>query len=80
MGGPERLSRVDMAQQLAGHLNVNRSGVIVAAPAASVSRPVTSPLDISMDSARLLLAFPQLQLTKFAQVRDWLVPCIAESV
>ena len=70
MGGPERLSRVEMAQQLAANLGVDGSGVIVPAPAASVSRPVTSPPDISMDSARLLAAFPELRLTKFAQVRQ----------
>ena len=52
MGGPQRLSRVDMARAVAaarGH----DAACILAAPAASVDRGVASPADISMDSSRL---------------------------
>ncbi|PNH09865.1 hypothetical protein TSOC_003465 [Tetrabaena socialis] len=51
-GGPERLSRVDMARQVADCLGCGH-GAIVAAPSASVSRGVASPPDISMDVSRL---------------------------
>ena len=52
MGGPQRLSRVNMACAVAaarGH----DAAYILAAPAASVDRGVASPADISMDSSRL---------------------------
>lgn len=52
MGGPQRLSRVDMAAAVAaarGH----DPACILRAPASSVDRPVASPADISMDSSRL---------------------------
>jgi nucleoside-diphosphate-sugar epimerase len=52
MGGPQRLSRADMARAVAAARGLPE-GSIVAAPAASVQRGVASPADISMDSARL---------------------------
>lgn len=51
-GGPERLSRVDMAKKAADALNYSAKNV-VAARAASVDRGVASPADISMDSSKL---------------------------
>ncbi|KXZ50950.1 hypothetical protein GPECTOR_14g196 [Gonium pectorale] len=51
-GGPERLSRADMARQVADVLGCGY-GAIREAPSASVSRPVASPSDISMDVSRL---------------------------
>ena len=52
MGGPQRLSRLDMAQQVAEVWGLP-SEAIVPAPCSSVERPVKSPADISMDSSRL---------------------------
>jgi len=49
MGGPERMSRVDMANCVADVCGYSREAII-AAPAASVNRGVASPADISMDS------------------------------
>ena len=65
LGGPDRLSRVDMARAVAearGH----DPAPILAVPAASVSRPVASPPDISMDSSRVEGELG-LRLTPFAQ-------------
>lgn len=64
MGGPQRLSRAEMAFELAAFLRLDAQGVVLAAPAASVPRPVPSPADISMDSSRLVSALA-LQLTPF---------------
>ena len=52
VGGPHRLSRLDMARQVAEVWGLS-SEVIVPAPCSSVQRPVRSPADISMDSSRL---------------------------
>ena len=52
MGGPHRLSRLDMAQQVAEVWGLP-SEAIVPAPCSSTERPVKSPADISMDSSRL---------------------------
>jgi len=52
MGGPGRLSRLDMAETVAKVCDYSTSA-IVSAPASSVQRPVKSPADISMNSSRL---------------------------
>lgn len=52
MGGPDRLSRLEMAQSVAAVCGYSTSAII-AAPASSVQRPVRSPPDISMDSSRI---------------------------
>ncbi|EFN51077.1 hypothetical protein CHLNCDRAFT_141448 [Chlorella variabilis] len=52
MGGPDRLSRADMAAAVAAACGYDPA-LILAAPAASVPRPAPSPADISMDSSRL---------------------------
>ena len=52
VGGPHRLSRLDMARQVAEVWGLS-SEAIVPAPCSSVQRPVRSPADISMDSSRL---------------------------
>lgn len=52
MGGPDRLSRVDMAQAVAAARGRD-TACIVAVPSASVARPVVSPADISMECGRL---------------------------
>lgn len=65
MGGPDRLSRVDMAYAVAaarGH----GAASIVPAPASSVPRGVVSPADISMNSSKLA-GLLGLQLTPFTE-------------
>ncbi len=52
MGGPERLSRVDMARKVACAWGYSPEAIIEA-PSSSVNRGVVSPADISMDSSRL---------------------------
>ena len=52
MGGPERLSRVDMAKQV-GTVRGYGWDCILPVKSASVSRGVASPPDISMDSGKL---------------------------
>lgn len=51
-GGPDRVSRVDMARVAARVMGVSDANVR-AVPSASVNRGVASPADISMDSAAL---------------------------
>ena len=51
LGGPDRLSRVDVAKLVAGARKVpkeTQDKVILSVPASSVRRPFESPLDISM--------------------------------
>ena len=52
MGGPQRMSRVDMAETVAAVCGLSHEA-IVPAPAASVNRGVASPADISMNSGLL---------------------------
>jgi len=52
MGGPERLSRADIAN-LVAEVRGYDSKSIIEVPSASVSRGVASPSDISMDSEKL---------------------------
>lgn len=52
MGGPDRVSRVDMARRAASVMCVADTNV-VSVPAASVDRGVASPADISMDSTAI---------------------------
>ena len=65
MGGPERLSRLAMAQKTADVLDMDKS-CIRPALSASVKREVVSPADISMDSTRLSLQLPSVKLTTLA--------------
>jgi len=55
LGGPERLSRVDMAKIVAEMRDYNgdNSSIIVEASAASADRGAASPSDISMDCSRI---------------------------
>ncbi len=52
MGGPERLSRVDMAVKVAEAWGYSPNAII-SAPSSSVNRGVASPADISMTSQKL---------------------------
>jgi hypothetical protein len=54
MGGPERLSRVDIAHKVAEAWGFDPK-YIIPAPSASVQRNVASPPDISMDISRIQL-------------------------
>lgn len=65
MGGPERLSRLDMAHAVATECGLS-TACVTSAPAASVQRAAASPLDISMDSSRLQSALP-FAMTPFAK-------------
>ena len=74
MGGPERLSRADMAEQLAEVRGHDRRR-IRRCPAASIAgaRGVASPADISMDSSALAAAL-DFTFTPFAaalRAIDW---------
>lgn len=52
MGGPERLSRVDMAQRVSAAWALDPQ-YIVQQDSGSIQRTVASPADISMDISRL---------------------------
>ena len=52
MGGPERLSRVDMARKVVEEFEYSEEAIIPA-PSSSVNRGVASPADISMVSTPL---------------------------
>lgn len=52
MGGPQRMSRVDMAEAVTDARGYDRAAIL-RAPAASVDRGVASPADISMNTALL---------------------------
>ena len=62
MGGPERLSRLNMAHKTADLWALDKS-CIRPALSASVKREVLSPADISMDSSRLSMQLPSVRLT-----------------
>ena len=51
-GGPDRLSRLDMALQVAETYGFDGQSSIIAVPSASVNRGVASPADISMSVDR----------------------------
>lgn len=53
LGGPERLSRVDMAKIVAEVREYNGSNSIIETSAASVDRGAASPSDISMECSRI---------------------------
>ena len=65
VGGPQRLSRLDMARQVAEVWGLPPDG-IVPAPCSSTQRPVRSPADISMDSSRLEVEVG-VQMTSFRE-------------
>lgn len=63
MGGPERLSRVEMAKAVAQACSLDPC-YIAAVPASTIARGVPSPADISMDSS-LLQETINMKFTKF---------------
>ena len=75
IGGPDRLSRFEMAEAVAAHCGLLATAV-ARGKSADVARAAASPLDISMDSAALqeLLPFP---LTPFkVGLRDVFGPAV----
>jgi dTDP-4-dehydrorhamnose reductase len=59
LGGPERLSRLEMGQRLADFLGVS-SSAIVAVKRADIPSPEPRPRDTSLDSSRWRSLFPGL--------------------
>jgi dTDP-4-dehydrorhamnose reductase len=59
IGGPERLSRLEMGQRLADFLNVP-SSTVVAMDRADIPAPEPRPRDTSLDSSRWRALFPEL--------------------
>jgi dTDP-4-dehydrorhamnose reductase len=57
LGGPERMSRLEMGQRLAVHLGMNPS-VLVAVPRSSIPAAEPRPGDTSLDSSRWHALFP----------------------
>lgn len=60
LGGPERMSRLDMGLRLAAHLGLD-SSVIVRATRSSVPSAEPRPRDVSLDSSRWCELFPDLE-------------------
>ena len=58
LGGPERLSRLEMARQLAAYLGADAS-VIVPAGRRGVAAPEPRPRDTSLNSSRWRSLFPR---------------------
>lgn len=73
MGGPDRLSRHDIAMAVAHHFSLDRRPVLVA-HSADVKRGYDSPLDISMRMDRLLQDMPGVVLTPFAAALRHIFP------
>lgn len=65
MGGPQRLSRADMAVQVAASRGLS-TDAIISAPSSSVQRSVASPPDISMSVKRIQHDL-DIKLTKFSE-------------
>jgi dTDP-4-dehydrorhamnose reductase len=59
LGGPERLSRLEMGQRLAAYLGVDTSA-ITAVPRSGVPAPEPRPRDTSLDCSRWRALFPSL--------------------
>ncbi len=65
LGGPERLNRLEMAQQLAVHLGADPA-VLVPTSRAAVAAAEPRPRDTSLDSTRWRTRFPHLPWPAFA--------------
>jgi dTDP-4-dehydrorhamnose reductase len=66
VGGPERMSRLEMGQRLAGLLGSDAS-MIVATERASMSGAEWRPRDVSLDSTRWLGLFPDVPWPRWDQ-------------
>lgn len=75
VGGPERLSRLEMGSRLAAFFGVNPTG-IVATDRAAVSGPEPRPRDVSLDSSRWRAAFPNVQWPQWEEAMRELPPIV----
>lgn len=73
VGGPERMSRLEMGQRLAKHLGLSGEGIVPMrrdeAPA-----PEPRPQDVSLDSSRWRRAFPSLPWPAYEEALGTLCP------
>ncbi|KAK9806933.1 hypothetical protein WJX72_007947 [[Myrmecia] bisecta] len=72
MGGPERLSRADMAYAVAEVHGYDKS-LVKCAPSSSVNRGVPNPADLSMDVKRLVSEL-KVKLTPFRKALEDIQP------
>lgn len=77
LGGPERLSRVEMAQTVARVWGYSTAAIQVA-ETSSVVRENPSPADISMDCSRLAADFPGIEIRSMAAALREMRPAKAE--
>lgn len=73
LGGPERLSRVEMAETVAKVWGYSTAAIQVA-EASSVVRDNPSPADISMDCSRLAADFPGIEIRSMAAALEEMRP------
>lgn len=73
IGGPERLSRLEMGMRLAQHLGVD-SSVIRPARRDDVPAPEPRPRDVSLDSGRWRKLFPKQPWPEWNEALDELMP------
>jgi dTDP-4-dehydrorhamnose reductase len=73
VGGPERLSRWEMGQQLAAALQLD-PGVLIAATRDELVAPEPRPQDVSLDSSRWRGLFPAEPWPTFAQALREMMP------
>ena len=65
LGGPERLSRLEMAERLAAHIGADPRAIVASARAVAPGEP--RPRDTSLNSARWRGLFPQLAWPRFEE-------------
>lgn len=73
MGGPERLSRLEMGEQLAAHLGI-ASPSLLAVSRTEVPAPEPRPRDVSLDSTRWRHHFPDLPWPRWQEALRLLLP------
>jgi dTDP-4-dehydrorhamnose reductase len=73
IGGPERMSRLEMGQRLAAYLQADPS-VIVAVPRSGVPAAESRPRDTSLDSSRWRALFPSLPWPSWEQALTEMAP------
>jgi dTDP-4-dehydrorhamnose reductase len=64
LGGPERLSRLELGQRLAKYLNVSGAG-LTSAGRDSIAGAEPRPRDVSLDSTLWRTTFPKFQMPSF---------------